>query len=349
MKILITGGCGFIGTNIALEAKARGYSVIAFDSLIRRGSENNVRVLEKNGIEVVRGDVRNPEDLERVEKIDAIIHLAGNPGIPWSIKWPVYDFNVNTIGTINILEYSRNHGKIPVIFASTNKTYSDIINEAAIEEGVARYQWSQQTNFFREGFSSTYGLDENFPTEGFGKYPHSPYGVSKLSADHYCQEYFHTYGIPTVVNRMSCIYGYYQQGVEDQGWIDWFVRSIVFGDRNINIYGDGKQVRDMLWGEDVADLYLTELEQIDTAKGEIFNIGGGHKNTLSLLQAITKIEEVTGKEANITYEPWRHADQKIYISDTRKANRILGWEQRVTPAQGIIKMIHAYEEGKYET
>lgn len=364
MKILITGGAGFIGTNISLLAREKGHSVTAFDSLIRPGTESNIPVLKAAGVEVVRGDVRNPEDFERVEGIGAIIHLAGNPGIPWSIKWPLYDFNVNTVGTLNVLEYSRHHGKIPVIFASTNKTYSDIINEVPLKEGDNRYVWN--TNKFtqdtvypyrnphtplillKEGFSPEFGLNEFFPTEGFGLYPHSPYGKSKLAADHYCQEYFHTYGIPTVVNRMSCIYGYYQQGVEDQGWIDWFVRALVKGNGEINIYGDGKQVRDMLWGEDVAELYLTELEQIEKTKGQIFNIGGSMKNTCSLNEAIATIENETNRKATITYGDWRHADQRIYISDTRKITHVTGWEQKTSPVEGIKKMIKAYKEGKYE-
>lgn len=363
MTILITGGCGFIGTNIALLARERDYKVIAFDSLIRPGTESNIPVLKAAGVEVVRGDVRNPEDFERVGKVDAIIHLAGNPGIPWSINWPLYDFNVNTVGTLNVLEYSRYHGKIPVIFASTNKTYSDIINEVPLTEKGTRYVWNgskftMNTTFpyhnphsplilLKEGFSATWGLNEYFPTEGFGLYPHSPYGKSKLAADHYMQEYYHTYQIPTVVNRMSCIYGYYQQGVEDQGWIDWFVRSLVKGDGKINIYGDGKQVRDMLWGEDVAELYLTELEQIEKTQGQIFNIGGSASNTCSLNEAIKMIEDETGNKATITYADWRHADQRIYISDTRKITHLTGWEQKVTPEEGIKKMIQAYKEGKY--
>jgi CDP-paratose 2-epimerase len=364
MKILITGGCGFIGTNIALLAREKGHEVIAFDSLIRPGTESNVSVLKAVGVEVVRGDVRNPEDFERVEDIDAIIHLAGNPGIPWSIEWPLYDFNVNTVGTLNVLEYSRHHGKIPVIFASTNKTYSDIINEVPLTEKDTRYVWNESSFgmktaypyqnphspliLLKEGFSPVHGLNEYFPTEGFGTYPHSPYGKSKLAADHYCQEYFHTYGVPTVVNRMSCIYGYYQQGVEDQGWIDWFVRSLQLGDGQINLYGDGKQVRDMLWGEDVAELYLTELEQIEITQGQVFNIGGSAKNTCSLNEAISVIEKETGKKAQITYGDWRHADQKIYISDTRKITYLTGWEQKTSPEEGIKKMIKAYANGKYE-
>lgn len=347
MKLLITGGVGFIGTNISLEARRRGYDVIAFDSLIRSQTERNIPPLTQAGVQIVRGDVRAPHDFLRLPRgIDAIIHLAGNPGIPWSIAWPYYDFDVNTTGTINVLEYSKSIGKSPVIFASTNKVYSDYVNEVGFIERETRYEWD--ISGFIMGGISEMGVREDFPLDGFGKYPRSPYGVSKTAADLYCQEYFHLYGIPTVVNRMSCIYGYYQLGVEDQGWIDWFVRSILLGDGSINIYGNGKQVRDILFGTDVANLYLTEIEQIEKVKGSVFNIGGGFKNTLSLREAITMIEEYTGKKVSLTYHPWRHADQKIYISDTSKAEEALGWKQTVTPKEGIIKMIEAYKGGMYE-
>lgn len=346
MKILITGGCGFIATNTAIEAIRRGYKVTAFDSFIRKGSEENVPILEKRGATIFRGDVRNPEDFERLEeKYDAIVHFAGNPGIPWSIAHPYYDFQVNALGTVNVLEYARTHGNIPVIYASTNKCYSDMVNDIPLKEKDTRYEWDQPPGGWMDGVTSK-GINEFFPTDGFQRYPHSPYGCSKLTGDTYCQEYFHTYGTPVVINRMSCIYGFYQKGVEDQGWIDFFIRSIGFGDGKINIYGNGKQVRDMLFGSDVANLYLDELEAIDSVQGNVFNVGGGATNTLSLLEAIAHIEQVTGKKADITFKPWRHADQRIYISDTTKVTKKLGWKQSVTPKQGIEMMVDEYAKQK---
>lgn len=347
MKLLITGGAGFIGTNISLEAKNRGYEVTVFDSLIRKGVESNIPVLEKHGVKIFRGDIRNQADFERLEgAFDGIIHLAGNPGIPWSIAHPLYDFQVNALGTINILEYARSHGNLPFLFASTNKTYSDFINEFPYKKEGYRYVWDFP-NFpmlvDTKGISER-GINEQFPTDGFGKYPHSPYGASKLAADTYCQEYFHTYGLPVVINRMSCIYGYFQQGVADQGWIDHFVRTIAFGDGKIDIFGDGLQVRDMLFGTDVAKLYLDELEAIDRVKGSIFNVGGGSANTLSLLESIDIIERLTNKKAHIEVHDWRHADQKVYISDTTKVQISLGWQPTISPKEGIKLMYEQYKK-----
>jgi len=198
MTILITGGAGFIGTNICLLAKKKGYSVVAMDSFIRPKSEENIPILQEADVEILRGDVRNMHDLHRSPLPEAIIHLAANPGIPWSIRWPDYDFAVNAMGTVNILEYARKMGdyqgkKIPVIFASTNKVYSDLINEIPLEEEETSYSM----NVDEEGLSkrivggvSETGINENFPIDGLGKYSHSPYGCSKLVGDIYCQEYY---------------------------------------------------------------------------------------------------------------------------------------------------------------
>ncbi len=339
MNLLITGGCGFIGTNIALEARKRGYRVVAFDSLFRDGVEQNVSILEKAGVEVFRGDVRCEEDIKRLKIecgiFNGIIHLAANPSVPFSIRYPRYDFEVNVVGTINMLELAQKMNNCPFIFASTSKVYSDIMNDLPVIEEKTRYLW-EDTRFE--------GINEVYPIDGFGKYPHSPYGISKLAADQYCQEYFHMFGVPTVVNRMGCIYGYYQKGVADQGWIDWFIRSIGFGDKNIIFYGNGKQVRDMLWVEDVARLYIDELENIDKVKGEVFTVGGGKENTLSLSEAVQEIEKITGKKAKITKKEWRHADQKIYISDIKKVKKVLSWNPTISPKEGIKQIYKKYKE-----
>ncbi len=346
-KIVITGGCGFIGTNISLLAKKKGYSVIAFDSLIRPFTEENAQILKKNNIEVVRGDVRNVHDFERLpKKLAGIIHLAGNPGIPWSIKWPSYDFSVNAQGTLNILEHARINGLIPVIFASTNKIYSEEINLIPLKEKKTRYEWnfkSKSKNVRKaviEGITKN-GVNEKFPMDSGGVFPHSPYGVSKASADLYCQEYFHIYDLPTVVNRMSCIYGLYQKGVEDQGWLDWFVRAKI-NDSPLNIYGDGKQVRDCLFGTDVAEVYLSELEKIDSVKGEVFNVGGGVENTASLIEVIEHLNKKGGNKLKLKHFPWRPADQKIYITDTSKVKNKLKWKPQVSVSKGIDQIWDQY-------
>lgn len=338
--LVVFGGAGFIGTNICLAARKRGRKVIAFDNFIRKDTEENILHLVQAGVEIIRGDVRNLEDFLRLPKtVDEIINLAANPGIPWSLDYPLYDFKTNALGALNILEYSRTHGKIPVIFASTNKVYSEEINEYTIVEKPTRYEYG---DFFGvTGIISKNGIGERFPMDSAGKYPHSPYGVSKAAADLYHQEYFHAYGVPVVINRMSCIYGYYQKGVADQGWVSHFVRTLIHGDGKIKIFGNGKQVRDMLWGEDLADLYLTELDQIEQVKGEVFNVGGGVKNTCSLIEAIREIVKCYGREFDISYDNWRHADQRIYISDIAKvtSNKALNWQPKVSPAQGIKKLV----------
>ena len=291
--LIVTGGCGFIGTNICLLAIKKGYHVVAFDSFIRPHTEENAVILKESGVEIIRGDVRSEHDFERLpKKANGIIHLAANPGIPWSIKWPMYDFSVNAMGTLNVLEFARKNNLIPVIFASTNKVYSEEINLIPVKEEKTRHVWNFEKNVkpplrssVLEGLTEK-GVNENFPMDSAGKFPHSPYGVSKATGDLYCQEYYHMYGVPTVVNRMSCIYGLYQKGVEDQGWTDWFVQAKIHN-RPLNIYGDGKQVRDCLFGGDVAELYLLELEMIEKVKGQIFNVGGGITNTISLLETIT--------------------------------------------------------------
>lgn len=346
--IIITGGCGFIGTNICLLAAKKGYEVIAFDSFIRPYTEENAKVLMDAGIIIIRGDTRNQHDLERLpKKAFGIIHLAANPGIPWSIKWPLYDFTVNALGTLHILEFARNNNNIPVIFASTNKVYSEEINLIPIVEKELRYIWdltqiSSQIarGAVLEGISPK-GINENFPMDSSGRFPHSPYGVSKSTGDLYCQEYYHIYGLPTVVNRMSCIYGLYQKGVEDQGWTDWFVRAKI-ANRPLNIYGDGKQVRDSLFGTDLADLYLQELENIDKVKGQIFNIGGGVKHNISLLEAIKFLDDKKGKKLKYNFKPWRRADQKIYITDISKIKKYLGWEPKTSIYDGLDRIWEQY-------
>lgn len=325
MRILITGGAGFIGTNIAQLARAKGHKPYIFDSFVRNNTEENII----DGVTYIRGDIRNYEDFQRIlPELDGIIHLAGQCGVPWSMSWPLYDFNVNALGSLNVLEYARSHDNIPVILASTNKVYHDGINEIPMREEETRFVWENYE-----------GVPETFPIDSQGKHPKSPYGVSKTTADLYFQEYYHMYKTPTVVNRMSCIYGYHQKGVEDQGWISHFVKTIEEGDGQINIYGNGKQVRDMLWGTDVASLYLDELEHIDLYKGQVFNVGGGKDNTLSLLEAIKEIESNTINRAKLTFLDERPADQRIYISDITKVTSIHGWKPRTSPHDGIQLMM----------
>ncbi len=345
--LIITGGCGFIGTNISLLAKKRGYKVIAFDSLIRAHTEENALLLKNNKVEVIRGDVRNKNDFERLpKKATGIIHLAANPGIPWSIKWPMYDFSVNAQGTLNILEFAKK-SLIPVVYASTNKIYSEEINLIPVKEEKTRYVWDFKKinkkkirNAVLDGITEK-GVNESFPMDSSGLFPHSPYGTSKATGDLYCQEFFHIYGLPTVINRMSCVYGLNQKGVEDQGWVDWFVRAKI-NNLPLNIYGDGKQVRDSVFGTDLAELYLLELEKINKVKGQVFNIGGGLKNTISLIELINFLDKKGGKKLVLKHKPWRAADQKIYITDISKVEKTLRWRPKTSVFDGLEQIWKQY-------
>ncbi len=362
MKILVTGGVGHIGTNICVEALSRGHNVVVMDNLHRQEVIDNLRFLEKNyskdQFEFVWGDVRNADDFDRVPTVDAIVHLAANPGIPWSIEYPTYDFSTNAGGTVNTLEFARQCGNVPFVYASTNKTFSDIINTLPIKEGGKRYVWSEGENMTQLGMGPMFaGIDfldnapvainELFPVTGFGHYGHSMYGISKLTGDLYTQEYHCQYGIPTAINKMSCIYGLFQKGAIEQGWVSHFIQKIGFGDGKLTFFGTGKQVRDVLDARDVAKLYVDEVEDLAKGKdskcnGEIFTVGGGADNTLSLIEAVEEIEKQTGKKAEISFEDKRPADQDIYISSLERVNHVMDWKPTIGYQQTIADMIKEY-------
>lgn len=353
--LLVTGGVGHIGVNICLEALKRGWKVIAMDNLHRKEVIDNLKHLDGTpNFEFVWGDVRNADDFDRVPKVDAIIHLAANPGIPWSIQYPTYDFDTNARGTLNALEFARKCGNVPFIYASTNKTFSDIINVIPTEATETRYEWhwDEEAALANSFFSNLSGLDikdkqvaainETFPIQGFGKYGHSMYGISKLTGELYATEYHVQYGLPVVINKMSCIFGLFQKGATEQGWISHFLRTIGFGDGKITFFGTGLQVRDVLDARDVARLYLDEVEQIDKANGEVFTVGGGPENTVSLIEAVAVIEKLTGNKAEITKEPKRPADQDVYISSLRRVTEVLGWKPEIPFEQTLKDMCEEY-------
>jgi CDP-paratose 2-epimerase len=321
---LITGGVGFLGVNCSLKFLANGWKVIAFDNLHRKGVHTNI--LNHPNYTFIHGDIRNYSDLKEIDKIDCVLHLAANAGIPWSIKNPRYDFEVNASGTINILEYARIR-KIPVIFASTNKVYSDAICDLPLEEKDYRY------DFKDEKYKT--GITTDFPIDGRGEHSHSPYGCSKASADLYCQEYFHTYGVPTTVFRMSCLGGKYQFGADEQGWFSWFMIAKLLG-KPLTIYGNGKQVRDVLYGDDIAELYYLAVTQPENFAGKVFNVGGGPENTVSLLEAIELIDKIdkgfgfNNPPLQYSFADWRLADHRVYYSDIRPLEKL--WK----PKNGIL-------------
>lgn len=342
MKLVIFGGVGFIGTNVCLEAISRGHEVVAFDNFVRPMTEENIPTLQKAGVKIVRGDIRNPIDFDKLPwTAEGIVSLAAQCGIPYSLVSPFYDFEVNTLGALNVLEYSRTHGNIPVAFASSNKAYTNVTNDIRIIEKDTRYEWDEYVDVV--GHTND-GIREDLTLDGNG-YQRTPYGTSKVASDLYHQEYYQCFSTPTVVNRMSCIYGEHQKGAEDQAWCDWFIRQIVTGDGKINIFGTGKQVRDCLWGGDVAKLYIDELENIDKVKGKAYNIGGGMNNTLSLLEAISLIEELSGKKSDITFHDKRYGDQDIWISDLTKISQDLpSWKPIVSPREGFEIMVKNYQK-----
>lgn len=369
MNILCTGSCGHIGTNIVNEAIKRGHTVVGMDNLHREAVVDNLHWLQKthgDKFQFVWGDIRNRDDFERLPKVDAVIHMAGQCGVPWSTMWPQYDFETNAYGTLNALEFARKCGNIPFVYASTNKTFSDIINSIPTEELEKRYQWEsfiggidsnvgETENWisygggidFEKSESGTHdwrpsAINQNFPISGFGKYGHSLYGISKLTGDLYVQEYHCQYGLPTAINKMSCIYGLFQKGVVEQGWVSWFINRLQHGDRKITYYGTGKQVRDVLDARDVARLYVDEVEDLSGEKkcdGEIFTVGGGPENTKSLIEAVEEIEKQLGVKAIISYENKRPADQDIYISSLKRVTEVLGWKPEIKFEQTVADMI----------
>jgi CDP-paratose 2-epimerase len=340
VKILVTGGAGFIGSHVAEYYAKKSDEVTVFDNLSRaeilgKGIGNplfNWNYLRDNyrNVKLFEGDVRNFSEVRRASKdADAIIHAAAQVAVTTSLTDPRMDFEVNAIGTFNVLEAARMNDST-VIYCSTNKVYGENVNKLPVEEGVKRYRFAGEK--YRKG------IPETFPIDLCG---HSPYGCSKLAADVYVQDYAYTYGIKTGVFRMSCIYGERQFGVEDQGWLSWFVIATLT-EKPITVYGDGKQVRDVLYVADLVGAFNSFLGT--NLRNEVFNIGGGYENTLSLLELLDLLQELTGKKPEFTFSGWRPADQKVYISDISKARKKLNWAPKVTPREGVGKLVRWVSE-----
>lgn len=338
MKLLIFGGLGFIGTNITLTALERGHQVVGVDNLSRRGVEENLTVLkEKGNFKFIWGDIRNQSDFVFLNDIraDCIINLAANSAVPVSMVNPVFDFEINARGHLNVLEFARKRGT-PVILASSNKVYTDKLNRIKVRENKTRYIPIDK--------SVLNGFDESADMNGYDGFTHSPYGVSKVAAEKYSREYNKLFQLPIVINRMSCIYGEYQKGVEDQGWVDWFLRAKRHN-LPLTIFGDGKQIRDVLFGKDLADLYLMQAENMGKVDGKTFNVGGGsregfHTSLLELIDLIDK--EFPGKKLRYSFREWRKSDQKYYISDISLVQKVTGWKPSTNLIQGLRKMWENY-------
>ncbi|WP_374686157.1 GDP-mannose 4,6-dehydratase [Promineifilum sp.] len=328
MNVFITGGAGFIGCNLADYHLQRGHRVTIFDNLSRRGSDWNLEWLrQRHGarLDFRCGDIRDDNALNAALAPDTerIYHMAGQVAVTTSIVDPRQDFEINALGTFNVLEAMRQKAPDAALFyASTNKVYGGMESVATAEDG-GRYAYQDYP----------YGIDEEYPLDF-----HSPYGCSKGAGDQYVRDYGRTYGLRTVVMRQSCIYGPRQLGVEDQGWVAHFCIATQYG-RPLTIYGDGKQVRDVLWIDDLIAAYEAAAERIDVAAGQIYNLGGGPENTMSIWAEFGPILELlAGRPIPMTYAEWRVGDQRVFVSDIRKAERELGWRPRVGVQEGIERL-----------
>jgi CDP-paratose 2-epimerase len=334
MNILITGGAGFIGTHLTKHFADRGDTVTVFDNLSRRGSVPNLLWLQKNvpGVKFVHGDVRDAAALGRAAQgREAIFHLAAQVAVTTSVTDPRDDFKINALGTFNVLEAARASGMNPiVIYSSTNKVYGGM-EEAKVVEGPDRYALTE----LPQGVSEAWPLDF-----------HSPYGCSKGAGDQYVRDYARIYGLPTVVFRQSAIYGERQFGVEDQGWLAHFVICATLG-RPVTIYGDGKQVRDMLYVGDLVRAFERAVSQIDSVRGRVYNIGGGPGFTLTIWSETgPMLEKLSGHKIDVRYGKWRPGDQRVYVSDIRKAQHELGWKPEVPPKEGLARLWNWAQENK---
>ena len=337
MKYLITGGCGFLGSNLASETLKRGEELSIFDNLSRFGSAGNLEWLRQQGeFHFVHGDIRHDYELEKVIREiqpDVIFHLAGQVAMTTSIANPRLDFDVNAKGALNVLEAVRTHcPDCIVIYSSTNKVYGDL-EWVRYEEKTTRYVAPDYPN----GFDESISLDL-----------HSPYGCSKGTADQYMLDYARMFGLRTVVFRHSSMYGGRQYATYDQGWIGWFCQKAleIQQARQANcppptftISGGGKQVRDVLHADDIIRLYFAAVAHIGQIHGKVFNIGGGMQNSLSLLELFTLLEELL--EIRMVYEklPWRQSDQKMFVADMSKVSKHIEWHPLVEPREGVKRMI----------
>jgi CDP-paratose 2-epimerase len=332
MRCLITGGAGFVGSNLALDLNTKGNEVTVMDNLVRRGSEFNLPLFSKAGIKFIHGDIRNKEDFDHLNgKFDYIFETAAQPAATSGYDNPAFDITNNYIGCLNVLEYARKKDS-NLIFWSTNKVYcGEKLNAIPREEKPTRYQWKNIKG------RNTNGINENFSIDGGD---HSIYGVSKACADLTCQEWSKAFGMNIIINRFSCLAGPGQFGKSEQGWVTWFVIAALFG-LPITLYGfHGKQVRDVLFMPDILDLVDRQIDEIYTQAGNVFNIGGGNKITTSLLECIDTIERVTGKKMKWSYsDEQRKADQCIYISDISKAKKAFDWEPKVKMEEGIEQIV----------
>ena len=336
MKWIVTGGAGFIGCHAAERFHAAGHEVVLVDNLSRKGADANLAYLRGLGIDrFIKADVRDASAMDGVlaehADADAVLHLAAQVAVTTSVRDPRADFEINALGTFNVLEAVRNAagGRPAIIYSSTNKVYGNLEHVRVVERD-GRYAYENLPG----------GVDESEPLDF-----HSPYGCSKGTGDQYVRDYARIYGLKTVVVRQSCIYGTRQFGIEDQGWVAWFCVAVTTG-QPFTIFGDGKQIRDVLWVGDLVDFYGRAIGRIDEVKGEVFNVGGGPANTLSLLELVAMLERAFGRKLDPPFAKWRPGDQRVFVADVGKAERLLGWKPGVSTAEGVARLIGWIRENR---
>lgn len=333
MNLLVTGGCGFLGSNLAAHGIKQGYNITVFDNLSRLGSGNNLEWLKSLGMfTFVHGDIRNKNDVEtliRENHFDAVFHLSGQVAMTTSIANPYKDFQVNTMGTVNLLDSVRKYSSDTVVlYSSTNKVYGDL-EQYTYDETPTRYTCRE----FPQGFNESVPLDFR-----------SPYGCSKGAADQYMLDYYRIFGIKTIVFRHSSMYGSRQFATYDQGWVGWFVEKALEKYKNpdvpkFTISGNGKQVRDILHAKDMINLYYSALNHADSICGNAYNIGGTIEQSLSLLELFDILNNCLNIKMEFTQLPVRQSDQKVFVADVRKIKDAIGWEPKVSALEGVTTMV----------
>ena len=353
MHVLVTGGCGFVGSHVALHLRAKGHKISAMDNLVRRGSEDNIATLERHGISFFHGDVRNPEDLNNLPTgIELVCDASAQPSVVSGYANPFFDLNNNGLGAIHILEYARMR-RIPLIFWSSNRVYgADRLNALPRRETPTRFEYDEEAwnrlplESRPPGFHPIEGISEFFSIDGGQR---SIYGLSKLIADTSCQEYAQAYDLPIIVNRFGVISGIGQFGHADQGWVVWWAIAHWFG-LPLTYFGwHGKQVRDILFVEDMLALLDCQLAQIASFRGEVFNLGGGAANAISLCEATKCMREICSRSTSITdSDEVRKGDVIIYWTDNRKAARHLNWRPQTSLQLGFARIFDWIRQNESE-
>ena len=353
MRVLVTGGCGFIGSHVALHLREKGHQVSVLDNLVRRGSERNIPILATHGITFFHGDVRNPEDLENLPTgIELICDASAQPSVVTGYGNPLFDITNNGLGAIHILEYARPR-KIPLIFWSSNRVYgADRLNALPRREAPTRFEydpdaWNRIPAEHRPaGFHPLHGVSEEFSIDGGQR---SIYGLSKLIADAACQEYAQAYDLPVVVNRFGVLSGPGQFGHTDQGWVVWWAIAHWFKLPLKYLGWQGKQVRDVLFVEDMLALLDIQIGQIEKLRGDVFNLGGGAANATSLCEAARAMQEICSRTTPVTLsEEARKGDIVLYWTDNRKALQRLGWHPATDLRRGYSQIFEWIRENEAE-